>query len=136
MNKKISLLGLDFDNISIDEVIESLLSRHPHEAFAYVVTPNVDHFTRLRKNPSLMKIYGDAFLCLLDSRLLYKILESLNRPRPNVVTGADLAMQLLKKLNGQHVAIIRSKNFQIAFESRSEDVLRFHEVTLGKCQTA
>jgi exopolysaccharide biosynthesis WecB/TagA/CpsF family protein len=106
MNQKVNLLGLDFDDLDMDDVIRFLLSRHPDEVFSYVVTPNIDHFARLRNNAKLMKIYKAAFLCLLDSRLLWRFLGVLNVARPSVITGADLVMKLLNRLDGQRVAII------------------------------
>jgi exopolysaccharide biosynthesis WecB/TagA/CpsF family protein len=112
MNNKISLLGLYFDDLCIEEVIDLLLRRDPEEAFAYVVTPNADHFARLRKSPKLSKILG-----------------ILRLPRPSVVTGADLAMQLLGRMDGENVAIIglREPDFVI-LQLRYPNILFTHHL--------
>jgi exopolysaccharide biosynthesis WecB/TagA/CpsF family protein len=106
MSKKIALLGLQLDDLSMEQAINTLLNRPAADSFAYVVTPNSDHFARLRKNQDLQKIYSAAFLCLLDSQFLWKICHALHLPKPGVITGTDLAVNLLSRLDGQSVAVI------------------------------
>ena len=43
----IDYLGLECNDLSVPEVVEQLLSRRRHARFAYLVTPNADHFARL-----------------------------------------------------------------------------------------
>jgi N-acetylglucosaminyldiphosphoundecaprenol N-acetyl-beta-D-mannosaminyltransferase len=102
----IPLLGLDFDDISLDETITRLLARSPEAHFAYVVTPNADHIVRLRRQPHLGPVYRRAMFCLLDSQLIAHCAHALRLPTPHVVTGADLTQALLDRLDGMQVSII------------------------------
>jgi N-acetylglucosaminyldiphosphoundecaprenol N-acetyl-beta-D-mannosaminyltransferase len=103
---RVQLLGVEFDNASLQTTVEQILSR-PHAAcFAYVVTPNADHIERLRRLPSLGAVYQSAMLCLLDSQLIGNCAHYLGMTPPNVVTGADLTQALLARLHGMRVAVI------------------------------
>ena len=103
---RIQLLGVEFDNTSLQAAVEQILSR-PHGArFAYVVTPNADHIERLRRIPRLGVVYQNAMLCLLDSQLIGNCAHYLGMAPPNVVTGADLTQALLARLDGLRVAVI------------------------------
>jgi exopolysaccharide biosynthesis WecB/TagA/CpsF family protein len=102
----IPLLGLEFNNINLDETTRRLLAR-PHGArFAYVVTPNADHIVRLWRIPRLRHVYLRAMLCLLDSQFIGLCARRLGLPRPPVVTGADLTSRLLEHLTDARVAVI------------------------------
>jgi N-acetylglucosaminyldiphosphoundecaprenol N-acetyl-beta-D-mannosaminyltransferase len=103
---RVQLLGVEFDNVSLQAIVEQILSR-PHGArFAYIVTPNADHIERLRRIPRLGMVYKNAMLCLLDSQLIGNCAHYLGMAPPNVVTGADLTQALLARLDGIRVAVI------------------------------
>ena len=103
---RIQLLGVEFDNASLQAIVEQILSR-PHGAhFAYVVTPNADHIARLQRIPHLGVVYQSAMLCLLDSQLIGNCARHLGLAPPNVVTGADLTHALLARLYDARVAVI------------------------------
>jgi N-acetylglucosaminyldiphosphoundecaprenol N-acetyl-beta-D-mannosaminyltransferase len=100
------LLGLVFDDISLDAAVDALLARPAGAPFAYVVTPNTDHLARLRRIPALAPVYRNAWFCLLDSQLLARLADALRMPRPQVVTGADLTQHLLDRLDGETASVI------------------------------
>jgi len=102
----IKLLGLHFDNLNVAETVARLLDRNPTAPFAYVVTPNTDHFARLRKIPALVPVYEAAWLCLLDSRVIFNLARFFGVPAPQVATGTDVTALLLSSLRQQDVAII------------------------------
>jgi UDP-N-acetyl-D-mannosaminuronic acid transferase (WecB/TagA/CpsF family) len=102
----INLLGLRFDDLTVSETVTQLLERNPLAEFAYVVTPNADHIARLRRMPALLPIYEAAWLCLLDSHVLFNLARLCGVPAPRVATGADVTALLLSSLLGQDVAII------------------------------
>jgi exopolysaccharide biosynthesis WecB/TagA/CpsF family protein len=112
--QKLGFLGLGFDQMRLDEVVAALLARHPDEPFGYVVTPNADHFARLRRVPGLRVVYQKALHCLLDSRFLANLARLLGMACPPVVTGAALTEHLLGHLSGQRVAIIGMTRAEIA----------------------
>lgn len=102
----VNLLGLSFDDVNVPEAVARLLERSPASPFAYVVTPNADHLARLRRSPSLASVYRAAWLCLLDSHLIFNLARLCRMPAPQVATGTDVTALLLSSLLQQDVAII------------------------------
>ncbi|MDR3519978.1 MAG: WecB/TagA/CpsF family glycosyltransferase [Acidocella sp.] len=87
-------------------VLDELLRRPRALRFAYIVTPNADHLTRLKRQPQLRLVYDAAWLRLLDSKFIWHAARILRQPVPPVATGADIAAALLSRLTAQTVAII------------------------------
>lgn len=76
-----------------------LLAARPAAApFAYVVTPNADHFVRLAGRPALRPLYEAAWLRLMDSRVVARLARLLGLPTPPVVTGSDLTAALFAEV--------------------------------------
>jgi N-acetylglucosaminyldiphosphoundecaprenol N-acetyl-beta-D-mannosaminyltransferase len=65
----VSLLGLGFDDLDLEQAASWIASRPAKMPFGYIVTPNADHLVRLNRDPALLAIYRGASLCLLDSRV-------------------------------------------------------------------
>ncbi len=101
-HNRTNLLGLALDDLSPVAAVATLLARPPDAAFAYVVTPNADHFARLRRQPTLRPLYEQALLCLLDSRLIAAVARRLGLRAPAVVTGVALTAGLLGRLDRPH----------------------------------
>ena len=106
MSVPIRLLGLDFAATDLVETTNRLLARPIDAPFGYVVTPNADHLVRLCADPGLAQVYDDAWLRLLDSRVVAGLAALCGLPVPPVVPGSDLSAQLLSRLRGQRVTII------------------------------
>jgi exopolysaccharide biosynthesis WecB/TagA/CpsF family protein len=102
----VKLLGVDFDDLEVSDVVKILLKRSPGARFAYVVTPNADHLARLRRLPQLRRVYDGAWLRLLDSQMLRRAAEGLGLHAPHVATGADISAELLDHIPGLPVAVI------------------------------
>jgi N-acetylglucosaminyldiphosphoundecaprenol N-acetyl-beta-D-mannosaminyltransferase len=93
----VRLLGLDLVAAELPAVAASLAARFRGDRFSYVVTPNADHFVRLRRDPvALMELYRTAGSLHLDSRVVRGISKMLRLPVPPVVTGSDLTLELLE----------------------------------------
>ena len=93
---RVDFLGVAFDMATIDQVVAWLGSRDPAQAFAYVVTPNVDHLVRLEAEPqdgAVRRAYRAADLCLCDSRILQR-LARWKGVRLTLVPGSDLTTHL------------------------------------------
>jgi N-acetylglucosaminyldiphosphoundecaprenol N-acetyl-beta-D-mannosaminyltransferase len=60
-------LGLSFLDAEAARVAERLARRPPDAPFAYLVTPNADHFVRLARLPDLYPLYERAEWRCLDS---------------------------------------------------------------------
>ena len=91
----VPLLGLPFANLTVAAAAAQIAERPADAPFAYVVTPNADHLVRLSRNPVLRKIYRDAALCLLDSRVVSGVARQFGLPTPRVAPGSDLTEHLL-----------------------------------------
>lgn len=88
--------GLELCDEPINKII-SLVVSFSGSRFAYVVTPNVDHFYRLDKtgDDAYKQAYANADLRICDSRIVKRL--SVLEPKSiiNVVPGSDLTSQLL-----------------------------------------
>jgi exopolysaccharide biosynthesis WecB/TagA/CpsF family protein len=75
--------------------------------YGYIVTPNVDHMVRLRREPELRPLYEAAELCLCDSRVL-RLLARLSGIDLPLVAGSDLSSSLFDQLiePGDRIAIV------------------------------
>lgn len=108
---KARFLGLGFDTSGPAVAAGVILQKCRGEAFAYVVTPNVDHIVKLhRTGPEdiLWTAYHEADLCLCDSRILQVLAHRSGIDLP-LVTGSDLTFGLLEQAadgTGLSVAVI------------------------------
>ena len=96
-------LDVDFDMMTMDEVLGWLATRGADDPFAFVVTPNVDHLVRLHSGKSeagpLAKAYREAALCVCDSRVLRR-LAAWRGVELTVVPGSDLTAALFRAETG------------------------------------
>ena len=89
-------LGIHFDMISANFLMESILTRNPNASFEYVVTPNVDHIVKLHQRASRLDLpYHDAAFTICDSRIL-PLLARINGIRIPVIPGSDLTARLFQ----------------------------------------
>ena len=96
----VRLLRLDFADLDTTAAA-ALIAQQPAAApFRYVVTPNADHLARLARHPGLARAYQDAWLRLLDSRVVARVARLLGLAVPKVSPGSDLTAELL----GRHLA--------------------------------
>lgn len=80
---KIDILGMDFDNYSMRELLTSLTK-------GVVFTPNVDHLMKLRNNPEFAAIYGKADIKVCDSQIIMYASRFLGSPLKEKLSGSDL----------------------------------------------
>ncbi|MDB5577986.1 MAG: glycosyltransferase [Bradyrhizobium sp.] len=101
-------LGMDFDIWSMAQVEKWVDDRTPGSAFAYVVTPNVDHMVRLADAENEVRLaYADAALCVCDSRVLKRVAQ-LCGVELSLVPGSDLVAAVFDRLlrDGDRVCLI------------------------------
>ncbi|WP_236033639.1 WecB/TagA/CpsF family glycosyltransferase [Belnapia mucosa] len=92
------LLGLDFADLTLPDVLAAFRARPAEAPFGYVVTPNADHLVRLARNPALGPLYDGAWMRLLDSRVVARLAGLFGLQAPAVVPGSDLTAALLASL--------------------------------------
>jgi N-acetylglucosaminyldiphosphoundecaprenol N-acetyl-beta-D-mannosaminyltransferase len=87
---RISLIGAEIDNVSMDEVLTRIVEFVEARRFSYAVTPNVDHIMQLRTDPELRAVYAQADLVLADGVPLVWASRMLGTPLKERVNGTDL----------------------------------------------
>jgi N-acetylglucosaminyldiphosphoundecaprenol N-acetyl-beta-D-mannosaminyltransferase len=93
--RHIWFLNSAFDRIGFDTAVSRIADRDPGQAFAFVVTPNVDHLVRLRRDGVLAPLYAQAWLTVCDSRVL-ELIASLSGEEVDVTPGSDLTERLFE----------------------------------------
>ena len=97
---RVRFLSLAFDPLTLDQALGWLANRDAAAAFAYVITPNVDHMVRLEQAiPPIRRAYETADLCVCDSRVLAR-LARLAGEALTVVPGSDLTPAALAHVYG------------------------------------
>ncbi len=91
----VRLLGLDFADLDAAQAAALIAARPPDAPFATVITPNADHLVRLARQPDLAPLYRDAWLRLLDSRVVARLARTMGLAAPKVATGSDLTAELV-----------------------------------------
>ena len=105
--RSVTFLGLNFDNLPLQEVKARLARVTPNSPYSYIATPNVDHMVKLDRQPRLRAIYDDSVLCVCDSRIL-ALLARLQGKRLAVVPGSDLTEALFADVikPGDRIAVV------------------------------
>lgn len=88
-------LNSAFDNIGFYTALERIVMRDPAEPFAFVVTPNVDHLVRLRRDGILAPLYAQAWLTVCDSKVL-ELMAAMSGEDVDVTPGSDLTAALFE----------------------------------------
>lgn len=99
--KKISTGLIEFDNVDMVESANKIQTLSKNTPFSYVVTPNVDHLSRLcgtRPSDLLYQVYSNAAVTLCDSRIVEKMLAIVGHKIKAVVPGSDLTQYLFDKV--------------------------------------
>jgi N-acetylglucosaminyldiphosphoundecaprenol N-acetyl-beta-D-mannosaminyltransferase len=78
-----SLLGIEIDNLSLDELLGEMRS-------GFVVTPNVNHVMLMKRDLKFREAYQSADYYLCDSQILMKIFRWLGQPIRQKISGSDL----------------------------------------------
>ena len=93
--RHIWFLNSAFDRIGFDTAVKRICERDPQKPFAFVVTPNVDHLVRLRRDGVLAPLYAQAWLTVCDSRVL-ELIASVSGEDVDVTPGSDLTEHLFE----------------------------------------
>ena len=124
-------LGVDFDRLTMNDVLDRLGRVTAQSPYGYLVTPNVDHVIRLNQATApatLASAYKGADYCLCDSRVLRQIAR-LQHIDLSVVTGSDLTIRVLNEIvrPGDRVAIVGGDNALVqALSAHYPDIFFVH----------
>lgn len=106
-------LGVEFDMLTLDGLLDRLARVAPDSSYLYIVTPNVDHIVRLTaigndgRDVEVRTAYERASLCVCDSRVLAGLANSCGIDLP-VVPGSDLTARLFDGViaPGDRIAVV------------------------------
>ncbi len=132
--RHIWFLNSAFDNIDFPTTVLRLAERDPKASFQFVVTPNVDHLVRLRRDNVLAPLYAQAWLTVCDSRVL-ELIASLSGTDVDVTPGSDLTETLFENVITQHEPVtIIGGNEEVVENVKARYGLqnvRWHEPPMG-----
>lgn len=92
--KRIRILDALIDDVDMREAVRRVDALARAGCPALVVTPNVDHVMKLRRDPAFRAVYDDADLVLADGMPLLWAARFLGTPLRERVAGSDLFPEL------------------------------------------
>jgi N-acetylglucosaminyldiphosphoundecaprenol N-acetyl-beta-D-mannosaminyltransferase len=102
---KVKILGLSFDNISMDELIEIIYKTIKNKEKKFIVTPNVDILIRTKEDKIFNKYVNSADILIADGMPIVWLSKLMKTPLKERVTGADLLPRLCKESRNNEVKI-------------------------------
>ena len=82
--KRVRLLNVEIDNLTLKELLESMRSG------GFVITPNVDLIMKLQRNYAFFEAYQAADYRICDSQILMYVARFLGTPFREKICGSDL----------------------------------------------
>ena len=109
---RIDVLGVGFDNLTLEEAVEAGMDLVRAPGAHYVVTPNPEIVEVCREDPTVMDIVNRADLVLADGIGVIKGAAMLGTPLKGKVPGIEFAAGLLGKLakEGRSVYLLGAKH--------------------------
>ena len=95
---RIDVLGVGFDDLTMDEAVETALGFTETRQTRYVCTPNPEIVMAARENASLAAALESADLILADGVGVTKAAAMLHTPLKSRVPGIDFAQHLMARL--------------------------------------
>jgi N-acetylglucosaminyldiphosphoundecaprenol N-acetyl-beta-D-mannosaminyltransferase len=83
------IFGIDVDVTNQTDVVQRIMGWCERGERGFVVTPNLDHVVKLRRDPAFREAYSRAKLVLPDGKP-FVWLGNLRKPMLSLVTGSDL----------------------------------------------
>ena len=95
------MLGVGFDNLTMDEAVECALGFVSERRARYVCTPNPEIVMAARENASLKTALAGADMVLADGVGVTKAAAMLGTPMKSRVPGIDFAQNVISRLAGR-----------------------------------
>ena len=95
---RIEILGVSFDNVTMDEAVSAAMGIIAEGKRGYVVTPNPEIVMAARENPDLARAVGDASLVLPDGIGVIYGAKILGTPLKEKTPGIDFAARVIERL--------------------------------------
>ncbi len=98
---EVELEGVGIHAVSEEECVEFILSELEAGRGGWVVTPNLDHLLRTRRDREFRELYEEATLRVADGMCLVWALALQRTPIPERVAGSDLIASLARGAAGR-----------------------------------
>jgi N-acetylglucosaminyldiphosphoundecaprenol N-acetyl-beta-D-mannosaminyltransferase len=98
--KKLTTGLCNLDNLTLSQAITAVSDKSQEPGLSIVVTPNIDHLSRLcdeHCDPEFKQVYEQSDLCLCDSNIFEKLLRMKGHQVAEVVAGSTLTEALFKQ---------------------------------------
>lgn len=106
MTRKINIRGVEFDNVSLDGAVSTLISCLEEGKQAALYTPNSEIVQNCIENPELFEIINSAELIIPDGIGVVKAGKILGTPfEHGKVAGIEVGEELIKKLAGTNYKV-------------------------------
>ena len=105
MSEKIDVLGVAFDNLTMDEAVETAYAMQKEHRGAYVVTPNPEIVMVCRENPAAAEAVAAADLTIPDGIGVIYGAKILKTPLKEKVPGCDFTLKLLDKMQAEERSV-------------------------------
>lgn len=102
---RIDVLGVGFDNLTMDEAVENAFALLHTQQTHYVVTPNPEIVEICRGNPEAMAAVNGASLVLPDGVGIIKGAAMLGTPLKEKTPGVEFAADLLERMAGEGLSL-------------------------------
>lgn len=96
---KIEILDIPFDNVTMDEAVDTAMELIAAKKAAYVVTPNPEIVMAARENPALAEAVKQASLVLPDGIGIIYGGKILGTPLKERTPGIDFAARVMERLS-------------------------------------
>lgn len=97
---RVNVLGVAFDNLTMDEAVDQALALLEQDGPHLVATPNPEIVQRAGKDPEFAEILSNADLVIPDGVGVIYAAKILGRPLKGRVPGVDLASALMGRMAG------------------------------------
>lgn len=98
MAGKVNVMGVGFDDLTMEEAVERAVALAEGEGFSYAVTPNPELVMMAQKDAEYARTLNAAALTLADGIGVVYAAKILGRPLKGRVPGCDLAGELMAKM--------------------------------------
>ncbi len=88
------MFDVNFDNYDFNDLLEFIDTSIEHQRHSYILTCNVDHVIKLRKDDEFRKVYSDAGAVVADGMPIIWASKLLKKPLKQKVSGSDLFTRL------------------------------------------
>ena len=98
MTERINVLGVDFDNVTMDEAVDAAWALMEAHSGGYIVTPNPEIVMSCRADPDVAAAVAGAALTIPDGIGIIYGAKILKTPLKEKVPGCDFSLKLMARM--------------------------------------